>query len=63
MKKLPDIRWEGAYTAQDRIDPSTVTPTGAYSVQLVEDEDENPSTRALAGTLANRPSSEDRLPG
>jgi hypothetical protein len=63
VKKLPDIRWEGAYTAQDRIDPSTAMPTGAYSVQLVEDEDENPSTRALAGTLANRPSSEDRLPG
>lgn len=63
VRKLPDIQWEGDYTPFDRIDPGTKSPTGAYSVQLVEDETENPATLALARTLGTRPALEDRLLG
>ena len=63
VRKLPDLQWEGAYTPFDRIDPRTKSPTGAYTVQLVEDETENPATLALAKVLGTKPALEDRLLG
>ncbi len=63
VQKLSDIQWEGAYTPGDRIDPGTKLPTGAYSVQLVEDADANPATLALVRTLASKPGLEDRFLG
>lgn len=63
VQKLPDIQWEGAYTPFDRVDPGTKTPTGGYSVQLVEDAGENPATLGLARSFATRPGLEERLLG
>lgn len=63
VQKLPDIQWEGAYTPFDRVDPGTKTPTGGYSVQLVDDAGENPATLGLARSFATRPGLEERLLG
>ena len=63
VQQLGEIQWEGAYTPTDRIDPATKVPTGAYSVQLVEDAAENPGTLSLARSLATRPAVEDRFLG
>ena len=63
VQRLPDLQWEGEYRPADKVDPSAKGAKGAYSVQLVEDDAENPATLSLVGSVSTKPARQDRILG